>query len=133
MRYLSDEWFAALAEAVAQVAVPPELGVVVEQVVMGADADGGDVRFRLACHDGTCTIERGPGGADVILVEDRATAVAIATGARTAGHAVLHGDVVVRGDAGRLITAAPLLELLAPAVASVMARTELGTVPTAGA
>jgi hypothetical protein len=125
MRYLSDEWFAELAEAAAGVAAPAELELSVEQVIRGAGAAGEDVRYRLACRDGRCAIERGPGDADVSLVEDVATAVAIAAGRRTAGHAVLHGDVEVHGDAERLIAATPLLDLLAPAFAGVMARTEL--------
>jgi hypothetical protein len=123
MRYLSDEWFAALSAAVADVDAPPTAPVTIAQVVSGTP--GGDVRYRLSCAEGRCRVEVGDGPSHVTLSEDLATALEVATGARTAGHAVLHGDVVVSGDVARLIEVAPLLEALAPAVASVMARTTL--------
>src|SRR5215218_4184259 len=131
MRYLSDEWFAALSAAVATVDAPPSVAVTVRQSIQGTP--DGDVHFRLSCADGRCRLERGTGPSDVTLTEDLPTAVAIANGARTAGHAVLHGDVVVGGDVERLMEAAPLLEALAPAFASVMAETILpGSAPGTG-
>ena len=123
MRYLSDEWFAALSAAVATVAAPPAVAVTVGQSIRGAP--DGDVHFRLSCADGRCRLDLGEGPSDVTLTEDLATAVAVARGARTAGHAVLHGDIVVSGDVERLMDAGPLLEALTPAFASVMAQTTM--------
>src|SRR6478609_1250421 len=113
MRYLSDEWFAALSAAVSAVEVPASVAVTVGQTIHGAP--DGDVHYRLSCADGRCRLERGRGPSDVTLSEDLTTAVAVANGERTAGHAVLHGDVVVSGDVELLMEAAPLLEVLAPA------------------
>ena len=123
MRYLSDEWFTALSAAVATVDAPPSVSVAVGQSIEGTP--DGDIHFRLSCADGRCRLDRGAGPSDVTLSEDLATAVAVARGARTAGHAVLHGDIVVGGDVERLMDAAPLLDALAPAFASVMAQTTM--------
>lgn len=123
MRYLSDEWFAALSAAVATVEAPPAVALTVGQTIHGAP--DGEVHYRLSCADGRCRVDRGPGPSDVTLSEDLSTAVAVANGTRTAGHAVLHGDIVVTGDVELLMEAAPLLEALVPAFASVMAETTL--------
>src|SRR4051794_34585112 len=123
MRYLSDEWFAALSATVGMIDAPPSVAVTVGQSVTGTP--DGDIHFRLSCADGRCRLDLGEGPSDVALTEDLATAVAVARGARTAGPAVLHGDIVVSGDVERLMDAAPLLEALAPAFASVMAQTTM--------
>jgi hypothetical protein len=121
MQPLSDEWFAAARAAVDAMEPPDDLHVAVGQVVVGRP--GGDLAYQLVCGGGTCTLTPGIDRAAVVLTESYETAVAVAEGRRSAGHALLDGDIVLRGDGSQLIAAMPLLDLLGAAVATVSGAT----------
>ncbi len=121
--FLSDEWLAALAEALRRA---PDLEeaprLALGQVVTDVPAlEGeGDVRYTLRVGGGVpASVEPGSvEGADVVLVEDYATARELATGTPAA---VLLGEgrVKVRGDVAALIAAQEALAGLATALAGV--------------
>jgi hypothetical protein len=114
MQPLSDEWFASARAAVDVIEAPADLHVAVGQVVVGRP--GGDLAYQLVCDDGRCTLTPGVDRAEVVLTESYETAVAVAEGRRSAGHALLDGDIVLRGDGSHLVAALPLLEQLGAAL-----------------
>jgi hypothetical protein len=114
MQPLSDEWFASARAAVATMEAPEDVHVAVGQVVLGRP--GGDLAYQLLCDGGTCTLVSGVDRAEVVLTESYETALAVAEGRRSAGHALLDGDIVLRGDGSHLIVAMPLIEQLAAAL-----------------
>ncbi len=122
MEFLSDEWFDAMASAVAAVEAPPELELRIGQVVTGAE--GGDVSYALECSGGRCSLVRGPADdADVIFRSSVDVARRVAAGeGGPPGHAVLAGDIEVTGDVTRLLGTADLVARLRAA----MAAAELG-------
>jgi hypothetical protein len=120
VRFLSDEWFDALAAAVAEVEAPAGVSLRVGQVVTGTS--DGDVAYLLDCRDGRCTIVRDSvADADVVFRSDLAIAQQLAAGQQgmAPGHAVLRGDVRVSGDVTRLLDAGDLAARLAAAIATV--------------
>jgi hypothetical protein len=123
VQFLSDEWLAAMDEAARARPVAdddPLRGVhlVVEQVVR----DG--PRWRLVVDDGRCTVTAGGDGEpDVRFTSDRVTAQAVASGERAALDAFIAGDLVLGGDARRLLEHTAALEVLGDLFASVKART----------
>lgn len=123
MRFLSDAWFDAMAEALAGLDVPADLEVAITQVV--TDAPGGPQRWTLRCAAGRCHLERGESAAETsstTLHSDTATALAIATGELPAGRAILHGHLRITGDPLSLVAATPLLDAIRPALATVGSR-----------
>lgn len=123
VQFLSDEWLAALDEAARSRPVAPDdplrgVHLVVEQVV----TDG--PRWRLVVDDGRCSVvPGGEGEPDVRLSSDRATARDVASGRRAALHAFLAGDLVLGGDARRLLEHRQALEALGDLFAAVRAAT----------
>ena len=122
MRFLSDEWFEALAAAVGRIGSTAELSV--GQVIH----DGPTTHcYRFVSHLGRVAVERldataGP-IADVTFEETRDVAAAVGRGERSAGHAVLTGDIVVHGDVSTLAAEPELATALADAVGSLADRT----------
>jgi hypothetical protein len=123
--HLSAAWLAAVdAELVARdrlrtQAAACALGIT--QVVTGGERP---VVYHVSSHSGAARAAWGPADPeDVRIVEDAATAAAIAAGRANAGEAFISGRVVVTGDRQRLVAARALLDALDEAVTAVAART----------
>ncbi|HEX5365625.1 MAG TPA: SCP2 sterol-binding domain-containing protein [Acidimicrobiales bacterium] len=101
MLYLSPEWLAAAAAAMAAdrslASALAGSTFTVEHVVEGAP--GGTVRWHLVVEDGTVALVAGPAAhPDVRLTTTWATATAIARGALAAPRAFAEGRLRVGGD-----------------------------------
>lgn len=112
---LSDAWFAELTTRLAAVrleeaSAPFALG----QLVLGGP--NGDVGYTIVCASGDATVVRDLTAADVTLVEDYATASALASGTPVA-ELLLAGRIKVRGDLSLLLAADGVLAALASALA----------------
>ncbi|HLI14977.1 MAG TPA: hypothetical protein VKV23_02860 [Acidimicrobiales bacterium] len=126
MRFLSDEWFCALADVVSQggdgaTDGPP---LAIGQVITGTPA--GDVAYTVVLGGPSPGVRR-PGVADaqVVLVEDYETALQIASG-RALAEVLAAGRVKVRGDAAVLLAAQERLAALAGPLGELAEATELG-------
>jgi putative sterol carrier protein len=123
LAFLSDEWVAAMDEALAAQATtrPPTAGpLVVRQEVIGERPyvlwfDGARAGVR---HDPPAA------PADVTFTCDRDTAVAIATGKERAQAAFLAGRLRLGGDSRALMANAAVLSGVDDAFAAVRARTD---------
>lgn len=123
VRFLSDEWLAAMDEA-ARNRVAPEpdpladVVVTIEQVVR----DG--PRWRLVVDRGACrVVAGGDDEPDVRFTTDREAAEAVATGRRPALDAFIAGDLVLGGDVRALLENRGALEVLGDLFAQVKADT----------
>jgi hypothetical protein len=125
VRFLSDEWLAAL-DLAARSRVPPaddplaDVTMTVEQIVTDARS------WRLVVDRGSLSVQPGPGpGVErvVRLVSDRSTAAEIAAGRRAALDAFITGDLVIGGDVRPLIEHGAALEALGDLFAGVRAET----------
>ena len=93
--FLSDSWFAELETKARAASAPPDLALVIEQVVEG-DADE---RWQVQISGGDVRIVRdGDGAADVRIRTDAATAEGINAGATSAQRAFLDGRLQIGGD-----------------------------------
>jgi hypothetical protein len=127
VRYLSDDWIAALGEAVrddgdlAHTAADADL--VVQQTVTDPAAD--DVVYRLQMRKGTVAVLPGPDPeATVHLTSDRATAAAIARGELAAQDAFMQGRLRIGGDVTALLAHQAVFAGIADIARSVRDRTE---------
>ena len=103
MEFLSEEYFTALAARLSAAPLDEEADrVAIGQLV--TDAPGGDVAWTVHLGGGEpARLERDSlAGADVTLVEDYATARALAGGEGVAD-ALRAGKIKVRGDANTLV------------------------------
>jgi hypothetical protein len=111
MAFLTSAWFAALEERLS--AAPSGSGdrIGIGQVITGGP--DGDVSYTIVVGGGEpARLERDTvAGAAVTLIEDYATAAAIAAGEPAAG-ALGDGQIKVRGDANALVAAYDLLAAL---------------------
>lgn len=108
--------------AAAEAAVDPEVRFTVVQVVSGTP--DGDVVHRFSIHDGRIEVSQGDDGdADIALLEDYDTAVALATGSLAAQQAVAEGRLKLRGDAGALVRNAETIARLQEVFARIRAET----------
>ena len=133
--FLSEEWFEAFAAALARLPVTPTadpasgglaLGQLVTAVPRGAAAardECGEVRFTIVLgRDGSASLTRNStDAADVTLVEDWPTAVAIGTGTALLADLLAAGKIKLRGDSNALVSAGELLARVAPILAAVLA------------
>jgi hypothetical protein len=94
VRYLSDDWLAEAAEAVAPL-TPLPVSLAVGYLVTGAP--GGDRRYRLVLGPDQVSFDRGE-EADLVFVQSFDTARDVARGERSAQRAFLDGDLRVEGD-----------------------------------
>ena len=119
MEHLSDEWFDAVIEALAEAAVPPDVAVALRHEI---DGDGSHT---IAVAGGRATLHRADGGPtpDVTLHCDRSTAGDLATGALSVPEAVLSGRLTISGDVTALEPAAAALDAVAEVVRAVTAET----------
>lgn len=119
--FLTPEWVAALNDALGAVRLDPAVSLTVAHVVRDAR---GEVVYRLRVHGGRAVASLGDAdGADVVLIEDRATAAALAQGRETAEDAVAAGRLKLRGDVDAMLRAAGALGALGEALAEVRGRT----------
>jgi hypothetical protein len=101
-RFLTPEWLEAMQRLADRAEEPPDASIVVAHEVSGTPH--GDVRFRFAAADGRLSLTWDTGDhADITLLEDYATAVAIARGELPAQQAVAEGRLKLRGDVGALV------------------------------
>jgi ubiquinone biosynthesis protein UbiJ len=122
-QFLSAEWLSELADALRETGpLASETRLLLGQVVTGTPA--GEVAYTLLIGGGEPSeVRAGTNDAAVTLVEDYASAVALATGT-PAAELLSTGSVKVRGDAGALLRAQELLATVGPALAGVAASTE---------
>jgi hypothetical protein len=128
LAYLSDEWVAAVNEALA--GLPPGADGAPESLTIHQRVTGGprgDRAYALWFADGTAGAGRQvPGGAepDVSFTCDWDTAVAISTGKERAQNAFLSGRLRLGGDSRILLAHAGALASLDDVLAAVRARTD---------
>lgn len=100
--FLSDEWFAAMAEAATRARPPADLDLSIEQEITGV------ATWTIRIADGRVALERSAGpanaAADVRIVTDAATAAGIRAGEVSAQRAFLDGDLRIGGDVAALMT-----------------------------
>jgi putative sterol carrier protein len=95
--FLTPEWVSALADAAVGVDAPPDVQLVIQQVVVEDGAP--EVAYALRIGGGAVRVTAGRAGdADVTFTQDRATASAIARGELSAQAAFLDGRLRVGGD-----------------------------------
>ncbi|MCB1038882.1 MAG: SCP2 sterol-binding domain-containing protein [Acidimicrobiales bacterium] len=122
VRFLSDEWIAALDAAAtsdeALGALSAGLHLVVEQEVTGSP--WGDVRFHVVVDHGQVHVRPGPAPDPLIrFSQDYATAAAIATGTGSAQRAFMAGRLRVGGDLRVLLDHVGTFEQLQDVFAAV--------------
>jgi len=148
LRFLSEEWLRALESAL-RAAAPPEgsageegrtggapgARLLLGQLVTGAGTAGVPAGAALVDDEVRYTIALGGGeppevvtgsvsGADVTLVTDYGTAVALASGRESVAALLGTGRIKVRGNANALIAAQQALAGLGSALAGLAAATE---------
>ena len=122
VEFLSDEWIAALDAAAREVELPPEVTLVVQEVVL--DDAGIEHAYALRIDAGAASVTAGRAEqADVTFTQDARTAAAIARGDLSAQAAFLAGRVRLGGDAQRLVERARELDALDGAFDGVRAAT----------
>jgi hypothetical protein len=95
--HLSPEWLAGLADAGRRASLPPDVRLVLQQVVV--DEDGSEVAYALRIADGALDVVPGRADdADVTFTQDRTTAAGIAAGTLSAQAAFLAGRLRIGGD-----------------------------------
>lgn len=115
--YLSDEWIEAMAEAVA---ASPEVAAAAQGLECVIVTEVEDRAWQLrADGSGVRVVAGSSEGADLVVRQDRATAVAVATGALNPGRAFLDGRIRISGSADVLVRCRELLGALEQATASV--------------
>jgi putative sterol carrier protein len=127
VRYLSLEWFDALAAEVAASDALSELAsrhtIGVTQVV--TDGPEGDVIYHLQVRGGAAAFGTGVADPeDVRMQQDWATAVGVATGEQNAQEAFIGGRIRLSGDQQKLIDSQPVFAALDHVFKSVRERTE---------
>jgi hypothetical protein len=115
VRFLSGEWLDRLAGAVS-VASPAGSVSIHQRVTGGPD---GDVEYTLRLDHGSVTVERGPGTADVQVVQDYATAAEISRGVLSPAAAFATGRLRLGGEVASLVEHQEALATLGPLLAGV--------------
>jgi putative sterol carrier protein len=110
-RFLTAEWLDDMQRAADKAAVPVDAAIVVGHEVSGTP--DGDVSFRFTAADGRLTLTWATvEDAELTLIEDYETAVAIARGELPAQQAVAEGRLKLRGDVGALVRNGPAMAAL---------------------
>lgn len=125
MRYLSDEWIAAVGREIQTdktvAAAAAAHAVSVTQVV--TDTPFGDVTYHLVCADGRATFAAGEAPSDVTFRQSYDTAVAIARGELNAAESFITGKVRFSGNHEKVIAAQDFFAALDAVFTRVRART----------
>lgn len=125
VRFLSDEWIAALDSAAQEASMPPDVRLTIQQVVTGEGGAGGEVRYHLVLADGRLRVH--PGEAvdpDVTLVQARDVAAALSRGELNAQQALEAGRLKLRGDISHLGRQGKALTAVEDVFGAVRAATE---------
>jgi putative sterol carrier protein len=127
VRFLSDQWVAALDEAAAAddhvQKAASGMRLTIQQVVTRPGRD--ERRYSIEIDDGRVRLSPGRADdADVTITEDYDTAAALAQGVTTPQDAILAGRVRVRGDVGALLKGQEVLERVRASFEVVRAGTE---------
>lgn len=121
-RFLSQAWIDDISAAAAGMELPTDASIVVGQLVTGTP--DGDTCYRFAFVDGGLNVALAPiDDADIVLIQDYPTAVAIAKGELAAQEAVADGRLKLRGDVGALVRNGPAIAATAAVFAKVRDRT----------
>lgn len=121
-RFLTPTWLEEMQQAANKADVPVDVSIVVGHEITGTP--DGDVAFRFAAADGRLTLTWGTTeDAEITLIEDYATAVAVATGDLPAQQAVAEGRLKLRGDVGALVRNGPAMAALGDLFRAVRAST----------
>ncbi len=127
VRFLTDEWIAALDDAAREASVPAGVTLTIQQIVTGGadgDAGGGDVRYHLVLADGRLRVHPGDAAAaDVTLVQSREVAAALSRGELNAQQALEAGRLKLRGDVGHLAREGKALVALSDVFAALRSTT----------
>lgn len=126
LKFLTDEWIAALDEAAAADAelrqLAGELVLTIEQEVTGGP--DGDVCYHVAFDRGQVAVRPGPAEhATLRFSQDYQTAAAISLGAGSAQRAFMTGQLRVGGDLRVLLAHGEAMAQLHDAFGAVRART----------
>lgn len=126
LTFLSEEWIAALNDAVADDAslaeLTRDLSFTIEQSVTGGP--DGEVRYHMGFHHGQVSVRPGPAADPTIsFSQDLATAAAIAAGTGSAQRAFMTGRLRVGGDLRVLLAHGEVLTMLDDVFAEVRGRT----------
>lgn len=120
-RFLTPEWAAAAEDAVRALSLPGSGAVTLAHLVHGGPE--GDVTWVVQVRDGKASVALraglDAGDADVVLVEDYATACALARGEMTVEQAVAAGRLKLRMGAQALVAHAAALRAVGEALAAV--------------
>lgn len=122
VKFLSEEWAQAMAEAVNAdstfQSVADGVELTVQQEVSGAP--DGDVKYFIGIKDGQAFAEIGEGeGADLTVSQDYDTAVAIAKGDLNLQNAFMQGKVRVTGNLAKAMQYQPQLQSLEGAIGGI--------------
>ncbi|WP_426574115.1 SCP2 sterol-binding domain-containing protein [Aquihabitans sp. McL0605] len=126
LTFLSDDWIAALDQAVATDerlgALTADVSLVIEQEV--TDTPLGEVRYHIAFDRGRVSVANGPAAEPTVrFSQDYATAADIATGRGSAQRAFMTGRLRIGGDLRVLLDHGDVLTQLDDVFAGVRART----------
>lgn len=126
LTFLSDDWIAALHEAVATdaglAASTADLSLTIDQEI--TDGPFGDVRYHVTFDNGTVSVAPGSSAtATVRFHQDYETAAAIAMGESSAQRAFMTGRLRVGGDLRELLAHTEVLAQLDDLFGGVRART----------
>lgn len=111
MEFLGPDWLEALDRAAGQVALPPELRLTLQQVVIGEKAE---VRYHLVVEDGCLSVRPGQAPApDLTLTQSYELAVALSRGETNAQQALSTGHLKVSGNVELLVRYARALTSVA--------------------
>ena len=122
-QFLSDAWLADLEAAARVAAPPPDLRLVVQEVVLHDRGD--ETAYVIRIEGGRVAVERGRAtDADVTFTQDRATAAAIAAGELSAQSAFMAGRLRMGGDLRGVLGRAQDLSALDDVFAQARATTD---------
>jgi len=111
--FLTDAWFADIADRAASASVPEGVALTVEQVVEGDPA----IRWQLRLGPDGVGLDRDPStDPDIRITTDRETASEIRAGNVAAQRAFLGGQLRIGGDIQALMANREALAALAPAL-----------------
>ena len=120
--FLSDAWIADLDRAARSAAVPSELSLAVQQVVL--DERGVESSYVVRIAEGRAAVEAGRSDdVDITITQDRATAGEIARGELSAQTAFMSGRLRIGGDLREVIERARELATIEDIFAAARAGT----------
>ncbi len=119
--FLTDGWLDGLQAVVRAAAVPPDVRLVVQQIIPDGP-DGHEVAYVLELADGSMSARAGRADdPDVTFTQDRATAEAIHRGELSAQAAFMDGRLRLGGDLRSVIDRAGALAAIGDVLAAARA------------